>query len=270
MHGVDVQPLALADHVAGDGPPLLLLHGGTGSHRHWDRVFPALAQRFDVHAPDLPGYGLSPDVPDLGDGDAYVGLAAASLSPLVPAAGVHVVGFSFGGAVAAGVARAWGPRVVRLSLIGPGGFGRAEGRRLAIRSRADTDGTDAAHRDVIRHNLGATMFADPATADAAAIDQQVWNIDHTRYASLNVSHQRRLLDDLAHVACPLQVIWGARDAYAYPTPGERAERLRAVRPDARIDLLDDAGHWAQHERPDAIVRLLLDFHAPLPAPTETA
>ena len=115
MHGVDVQPLVLADHVAGDGPPLLLLHGGTGSHRHWDRVFPALAQRFDVHAPDLPGYGLSPDVPDLGDGDAYVGLAAASLSPLVPAAGVHVVGFSFGGAVAAGVARAWGARVARLS-----------------------------------------------------------------------------------------------------------------------------------------------------------
>ena len=127
-----------------------------------------------------PATGCRPTCPTWRDGDAYVALAAASLSPLVPAAGVHLVGFSFGGAVAAGVARAWGARVVRLSLIGPGGFGRAEGRRLAIRSRADTDGSDAAHRDVIRHNLGATMFADPATADAAAIGQQLWNIAHTR------------------------------------------------------------------------------------------
>ncbi len=269
MQAVDARPLALADHTAGMGPPLLLVHGGTGSHRHWDRVFPALAASFAVHAPDLPGYGSSPDVPALADGDAYVALSAASLSPLVPAEGVHLVGFSFGGAVAAGVARAWGARVVRLSLIGPGGFGRAEGRRLAVRSRADTDGSDAAHRDVLRHNLCATMFADPATADAAAVSQQLWNIAHTRYNSLDVSHQQRLLDDLAHVACPVQAIWGARDAYAHPTPEQRAARVRAARPDARIDFVPDAGHWTQYERPDAVVRLLLDFHAPRAAQAET-
>jgi pimeloyl-ACP methyl ester carboxylesterase len=270
MPDADTRPPALADHVAGEGPPLLLVHGGTGSHRHWERVFATLAQAFEVHAPDLPGYGLSPDVPDLADGQAYVALAAASLSPLVPAAGVHLVGFSFGGAVAAGVARAWGARVARLSLIGPGGFGRAEGRRLVTRSRGDTDGSDAAHRDVIRHNLAATMFADPATVDAAVTSQQLWNIAHTRYDSLNVSLQQRLQDDLAHIACPVQAIWGARDAYAYPSPAERAERVRAVRPDARIHLVPDAGHWAQYERPDAIVRLLLDFHAPHVAPSETS
>lgn len=268
MHPVDTRPLALADHSAGGGPPLLLLHGGTGSHRHWERVFTALADTFDVHAPDLPGYGSSPDVPDLTDGDAYVALAAASLSPLVPTAGVHMVGFSFGGAVAAGVARTWGARVASLSLLGPGGFGRAEGRRLAIRGRADTDGSDAAQREVIRHNLGATMFADPAAADAAAVSQQLWNIAHTRYNSLDVSHQQRLLDDLAHVACPVQAIWGARDAYAYPTPEHRAARVRAARPDARIDFVPEAGHWVQYERPDAIVRLLLEFHAPKAAPAE--
>lgn len=270
MHEADVRPLLLADHAAGNGPPLLLLHGGKGSHRHWDRVFAPLAQSFAVHAPDLPGYGRSPDVPDPADGDAYVALAAASLAPLVAAAGVHMIGFSFGGAVAAGVARAWGARVVRLSLIGPGGFGRPEGRRLDIRSSAGTDGSDAARREVIRHNLGATMFADPATADADAISQQLWNVAHARFDSLKVSHQPRLLDDLAHVACPVQVIWGARDAYAYPTPDQRAESVRAARPDARIDLLPDAGHWAQYERPDAIVRLLLDFHAPPPAASENA
>lgn len=270
MQDTDVRPLALADHAAGTGLPLLLLHGGTGSHRHWDRVVAGLARSFEVHAPDLPGFGDSPGVPDGTDQRAYVELAATSLAALTGAAGVHLVGFSFGGAVAAGVARAWGARVARLTLIGPGGFGRVEGRRLALRSRTETDGSDAAYRDVIRHNLGATMFCDPATADAGAIDQQLWNLAHTRFDSRTVSLAPRLLDDLAHVTCPVQCIWGARDAYAHPSPAARGASVRAARPGARIDLVDDAGHWVQYERPDAVVRLLLDFHAPRAAHSEPA
>jgi pimeloyl-ACP methyl ester carboxylesterase len=267
MHEVAISALSLADHVRGAGLPLVLLHGGAGSHRHWDRVVEPLARRFEVHAPDLPGFGSSPDVPPALDGDGYVATAAASLDALVPDAEVHLVGFSFGGAVAAGVARAWGKRVVKLSVIGPGGFGTSPGRRLDIRSLRDA-GDGEAEREVIRHNLAATMFADAATADAATVDQQRWNIRHARFHSFAVSYQERILDDLAHVDCPLQLILGARDAYAYPSPEARAARVAGVRPDVRVDMVAGAGHWAQHERPDAVAGLLLDFHAPRTAPLE--
>ncbi len=48
--------------VGGDGPPLLLLHGYPQTHVMWHRVAPALAERFTLVVPDLPGYGWS-DVP---------------------------------------------------------------------------------------------------------------------------------------------------------------------------------------------------------------
>ena len=103
---------------------------------------------------------------------------------------MHLVGFSFGAVVAAGVARAWGPRVSRLSLLGPGGFGRPTGRDLPTRSRRDTDGSEAALREVARHNLGAMMFADPAGIDEATVDQQMWNLGHARFDSLLVALSR--------------------------------------------------------------------------------
>ncbi len=262
MHDVAVAALPLADHVRGVGRPLLLVHGGAGSHHHWDRVLAPLARHFEVHAPDLPGFGTSPDVPPDLDGHAYVALAAASLAALVPRSDVHLVGFSFGGAVAAGVARAWGKRVAKLSVIGPGGFGNAAGRRLDIRSLRGSDGSEAAEREVIRHNLATTMFAEAATADMATVDQHRWNIRHARFASVTVSYQVRLLHDIAQVACPLQLVMGARDVYAYPSPEARIAQVASVRPDVRVDRIAGAGHWAQHERPDAVAGALLDFLAP--------
>lgn len=268
MHEVAAAAPSLVDHVRGAGAPLLLLHGGAGSHHHWDRVVGVLADRFEVHAPDLPGFGASPDVPPDLDGHGYVALAAASLGALVPRSDVHLVGFSFGGAVAAGVARAWGNRVARLSLIGPGGFGNAAGRRLDVRGLRGTDGSEAAERAVIRHNLATTMFADRATADVATVDQQRWNIRHTRFNSVTVSYQARLLDDLAHIACPLQLVLGADDVYAYPSLDARIAQVAGVRPDVRVDRIAAAGHWAQHERPDAVAGALLEFLAPSTAPLE--
>jgi len=252
----------LVDHVAGRGAPIILVHGGSGSHRHWERVITPLAEHFEVHAPDLPGFGLSPDVPNALDGDAYVALVASSLARLVPTESVDLVGFSFGGAVAAGVARVWGRRTARLSLIGSAGFGNVDPRRAGRRSSKDTDGSKASLRDVVRHNLQAMMFADPATADDRAVDQQIWNRAHARYDSLKVSLQKRLVHDLTHLTCPVELIWGARDALAYPSPWDCAECVRAVRPDAGVEFVAGAGHWTQYERPDVIVQLLLAFHGP--------
>src|SRR3546814_2920540 len=50
----------------GDGPPLVLLHGGHGSWTHWLRNIPVLAEHFTTIVPDLPGYGDS-DLPSLTD-----------------------------------------------------------------------------------------------------------------------------------------------------------------------------------------------------------
>ena len=269
MSVTEMQPVRLVDHVSGYGPAMLLVHGGSGSHRHWDRVREPLSRNFRVHAPDLPGYGESPDAPGDPDGDAYIEVAAASLSALLATdSAVDLVGFSFGGAVAAGVARVLGTRVRRLTLIGPGGFGKPVGREIARRSRGETDSSAAHLREVARHNLGTMMFADAEAIDEATLDLQMWNLARSRFDSLRVSYQDRVLDDVAHVGCPVQFIWGANDVLAYPSPAARAERVRIVRPDAELHIVPGGGHWTQYECPDAVVRLLNHFHAPAAARTE--
>lgn len=85
----------------GEGPPLVLLHGGHGSWAHWVRNVDALALHFRVCVADLPGYGDSsaPASPTLA---SLIDATQQTLDALVGAqTPVALAGFSFGGLVAA-------------------------------------------------------------------------------------------------------------------------------------------------------------------------
>ena len=74
------QPTApLAVRTLGEGPPVLLFHGGMGSWNHWTRNLAALGTRFTVHAVDLPGYGGSGTVPKSVGKDEYIGLVVEGI-----------------------------------------------------------------------------------------------------------------------------------------------------------------------------------------------
>ena len=89
---------------------------------------------------------------------------------------------------------------------------------------------------------------------------QLTNIDRTRVDSRRISLRATLLDDLAHIAAPVQLIWGTGDKLAYPSVQSRADSCREVRADIRIELVPDGGHWIQYEQAAAVNRLLMKFH----------
>ena len=108
----------------GEGPPLLMLHGGgpgaTGLS-NFVRNIPALSERFRLIVPDMPGYGRS--TKGLDRKDPFGDLAHAMLG-LIDALGVertHALGNSLGGACALRMALEAPARVDRLVLLGPGG-----------------------------------------------------------------------------------------------------------------------------------------------------
>src|SRR5271166_1150563 len=108
----------------GEGPPLLMLHGGgpgaTGMS-NFSRNIPTLADRFRVIAPDMPGYGRSSK--GLDRKDPFGELARAMLG-FMDALGLdkaHVLGNSLGGACALRIALE-APALDRLDLLGPGGI----------------------------------------------------------------------------------------------------------------------------------------------------
>lgn len=256
--GTAYPPLAV--EIKGKGPNVVLIHGGAGSWTHWIRTIPALSDRFRVHAFDLPGFGDSGEFPTSWSDDEYFAWVADAIlrtcdGPLA------LVGFSFGGSVAAATAPLLGDRLKALTLVAPGSFGKPAPRDVTVMPMRPRDDHEIDERANARHNLGQIMFADIASADRATVDLQIENVRRARFPSRRISWQDRIESDLALVTCPVQFIWGLRDRMATPSVQERAERVRAAKPNAQIDLIEGGGHWIQYERAEAFSRVLIPFLA---------
>lgn len=250
---------SLALRIEGSGPPLVMLHGGMGSWTHWIRNIPALAPHFSVYTPDLWGCGDSPTPPEDITEEAYAEAVAGYVDRLARGARLRLVGFSFGGITAAMVAARLGDRIERLTLIAPGGFGTMRERKLDLRKLPERGGDPAERIAVLKHNLRVMMFAREQTADEATLAIHQKNVRRGRFDSRRLSLSPFLPPSLERIRCPLQLIYGDRDNLAYPSIEARLERVRAIRPDARVDLLPDAGHWVMYEAAEAFNAALLGF-----------
>ncbi|HEX9108610.1 MAG TPA: alpha/beta fold hydrolase, partial [Longimicrobiales bacterium] len=118
---------------AGQGRPLLLLHGAGGGAANWFAVMARLARDNRVIAPDLPGFGLSD--PLEGEGPLSLAALPAVLAVLDSAGApqeLDVCGTSYGGTLAFRLAQARARRVRRLALLEPAGLGREMPRRVRL------------------------------------------------------------------------------------------------------------------------------------------
>jgi len=251
--------LPLAVHTCGEGPPLVLFHGGMGSWNHWTRNFDALASRFTVHAVDLPGYGDSPRIAKSTPEDRYLDVVIEGLQPIVGAQAFSLVGFSFGGVTAAMTAARLGARVRKLSLIGVGGFGPI--KKLELRPIPPESAGAAARREVFRYNLGVLMLAQPSSVTEESIDFYDANFRRTRFDGREFSRSMSVHDTLSRIEAEVQIIYGEHDPLVRGAMQQRIDTVHAVRPDARFDVVAGSGHWAQYEAAERVNRLLLEFLA---------
>jgi 2-hydroxy-6-oxonona-2,4-dienedioate hydrolase len=250
----------LAIRRFGSGRPLVLLHGGVGSWNHWIANVERLARAFAVIAVDLPGYGDAADA-RTDEPNGYIEDVATGLMQAVASeAPFDIAGFSFGSVIASGIVRKFSHRIRRLSLLGPGGFGLPVGRNVTLVSVPDPTVDFPAHRKAVAYNLGEFMLSRVPATDDPVVDLQSANIARMRFDSRKISFYVRMLDELAGSTCPLQFIWGAGDRLAQPSIAGRAEQCSAVRPDAQIHMIADAGHWVQYEAPRTVEDLLVAFH----------
>lgn len=235
-----------------DVPPLVLLHGGSGSWTHWVKnILPLVDAGRSVYAVDLPGFGESDPPPGGSDADVMVEPLAAGLRQLLPGEAVDLVGFSFGG-MTAGLLLAAHPELARrLVLVGAPAMGVVPGRQFELKAWRHLK-TPQEQAEVHRHNLGVLMLHDHDLIDGLALEVHIANVQRDRLARRRLAHTDILARSLPRVRCPVHTIYGAHDAiyrqYIHQLEGAYA----AAAPDFRgMQLIEGAGHWVQFEAPEA-------------------
>jgi len=250
----------MAVHRRGRGPDLVLFHGGMGSWRHWIRNVEPLATRFSVHALDHPSYGASAAMPRETTGAAYLDLVHELLVEMLPGnAPLRLAGFSFGGAIAARLARRLGPRVTHLCLVSPGGFPTRRFGERPIRSYKEAGGDEQVFREICRHNLLVNMLADPASVTEEAVDIQADGVRRARFDSRKVSGGGTLLGDLAGLACRVRLLWGERDDSPFRPADLLIGEIGAAVGTLDLHRIPRAGHWSAYENAAEVNRLMLEF-----------
>jgi 2-hydroxy-6-oxonona-2,4-dienedioate hydrolase len=249
----------LWDQSGGTAPVVALFHGGAGSWRHWIRTIPALVPTYRVLVPDLPGLGESDFPPDGIDAFAVAKIVADGIDSIVGAdTSYEVVGFSFGGTMAACVGALRGKQARSVTIIGSSGVG-AMGTAVNLEKVRHLLGQE--RYDTHRTNLNRLMIADPAKIDDLAIVIQDWNTVRSRLKTPAISRSGAIMKAIDQLQCPLNGMWGELDAPANPKGPERVATLRAHRPEADIRLIPKTGHWAAYESADTVNAILLEMLA---------
>ena len=247
------------DRSGGRAPVVALFHGGAGSWRHWGKTVPALVETYRVLAPDLPGLGESDFPPDGDNAMPVATIVADGIDQIIGKdTGFDVVGFSFGGTMAACVGALRGKRVRSVTIIGSSGVG-ATGSAVKLEKVRNLEGQE--RHDTPRINLNRLMIADPAKIDELAITIQDWNTVRSRLKTPSISRSGAILTAIDALQSPLNGMWGELDAPANPKGPERVATLRARKPDADIRLIPQTGHWAAYEAPELVNPILLEMLA---------
>ena len=252
-------------HLWGDAdkPPLMLLHGGSGSWLHWVRnIEGLLAEGWQLIVPDLPGFGDSAVPPQGGDADAVVDPLHAGWQQLGRGAACDVIGFSFG-AMVGGLWAARHPDAVRsLTLVGAPGLGISRPQRQALRGWRHLE-TAEARQQAHRHNLGALMLWNPAAIDGLALAVQAANAPRDRMTRRRLAGTDALARALQQTACPVSAIYGEHDVL-YEADWDRLVQWFGGFPRTRcFRQVAQAGHWVQYENPTGFLQAWRDSRGEL-------
>lgn len=266
------KPIFVAE--AGAGPVVVMLHGGgpgASGVSNYSRNIDALADRFRVIVPDMPGYGRSTKGVDQDD---PFGCLADTIRGLLDELGIgtaHLIGNSYGGAAALRLALDSPSRVDKLVLMGPGGIGTTRGAPTAgLKSLLSYYGGDGPSRDKLEAFIRSYLVYDGASVPdelielryQASIDPEVVADPPLRRPSgpmaLRTLWRMDLTRDprLKRLSTPTLVLWGRDDKVNKPAGGPLLVNLM---PNADLVMTSCTGHWMQWERAELFNRIVAEF-----------
>lgn len=250
-------------HEAGEGFPLLLIHGsgpGVTAWANWSKVIPQLAPNRRVIAPDMVGFGYS----DRPAGMKYnMDIWVRQAIDLLDALNIQetdVVGNSFGGALAIALAVEIPDRIRRMVLMGSmgvefpitHGLDAVWGYEASVEDMRKVLDLFAYNRDLLSEELAQLRYkasVEPGFQESFSsmfpAPRQPWVASMARYE-----------DRIPEIGQPTLIVHGREDQVI---PMETSLKLLSLIHDAQLHVFGRCGHWTQIEHTDRFCRLVNDF-----------
>ena len=249
----------LACDVIGEGPPVVFLHGIGGNRANWTRQLHALAPEFTAMAWDARGYGDSDDVP----GDRRFTHFADDLARLLDQQGIekaHLVGLSMGARILLTFAPRHAERIATLTLCDCFyGFNAMSDEKrsefMDLREKPLLEGKTFA--DLAPTLVESLVSPNCPPEIAAELFDSIVKLRAEPYLkTLRATTVFDALAALEDIDVPVQLIFGEHDRLTPPSIGEEMVGLIA---DARLTVLEGAGHLSNLERPTEFNETLRSF-----------
>jgi len=248
---------------AGTGDPVVLIHGsgpGVTSYANWRLVLPALAENFRVVAPDMVGFGFSERPANIKYGvqtwaDQVVGLMDTLELPKA-----HLVGNSFGGAIALRVASQHPDRVGKLVLMGSmgvpfpitEGLERVWGYEPSFENMRKVLDVFAYSRDLVNDELAEVRYRSSIQPGFQESFAAMFPAPRQRWVEAMCTPE----DDIRRLPHRTLIVHGREDQVI---PVQTSLRLMELIDNADLSVFSHCGHWSMIERTKDFNRNVSEF-----------
>ena len=251
------------DVGSGEGPPIVFIHGLSGTWQNWLENLPYFAQKHRCIAMDLPGFGHS----DMPAEKISISGYARQVDALCEQLGLGrciVVGNSMGGFVTAEIEIRHPERVERACLVAAAGISVTNVRRRPLMTGARIIGALGAAsaaqsrvmvaRPRLRWFFTNFVFRHPSRIAPDLMYEQVRGAGKPGFVdALDALTDYDFRDRLPEIEAPTLIVWGEHDMLV---PVEDAHEFERLIPQSRTVILDDTGHVPMLERPAKFNELL--------------
>jgi len=248
---------------AGKGDPVVLIHGsgpGVTSYANWRLVLPALAENFRVLAPDMVGFGFSERPANIQYGvqtwaDQVVGLMDTLELPTA-----HMVGNSFGGAIALRIATQHPDRVGKLVLMGSmgvpfpitEGLERVWGYEPSFENMRKVLDVFAYSRDLVNDELAEVRYRGSIQPGFQESFAAMFPAPRQRWVEAMCTPE----DDIRRLPHRTLIVHGREDQVI---PVQTSLRLMELIDNADLSVFSHCGHWSMIERTEDFNRSVSEF-----------
>jgi pimeloyl-ACP methyl ester carboxylesterase len=249
---IKINGLDIHYFVAGQGDPLVVVHGGAGGADTWMKNIAELAEKYTVYAPDLPGFGESQPL----DGNFYIPELTEFMDSFSDNLGLdrfHLVGHSLGGGVALNYALQFPHKIVKLVLISSLCLGREIAfwvRLMSIPARFIGSAVMAVLQSIkwiLKTLLAPVEWVLPLPGTMLNIGSSITTFKEQTLV---------LANRLSEIMVPTLLVWGANDPIV---PVRHAYAAAQVIRDCQLKVFEGCGHNVHRDEIQQFSHLITGF-----------